>query len=101
MADRYKNIKEFKTDEGIRYYANSIVPDIPLNENDIYLIATIADRYDVLAQEFYGNSALWWIIAAANTSRKDSLIPTPGLQIRVPYNPSSIVAEYNKLNQNR
>ena len=41
------------------------------------------------------------IIAAANNSKKDSLAVEPGIQLRIPANPSAAVSEYNRLNEIR
>lgn len=84
MASRYKNIPIIKDDSGTRYYQNVIYPNIPLSEDDIYLIATAGDRYDKLAQVYYSDSRLWWVIASANNFDTASLIPTPGQQLRIP-----------------
>ena len=84
MASRYKNIPVLRTPSGTRYYTNVIYPDIPLSEDDIYIISTAGDRYDVLAQTYYRDSTLWWIIASANNFDRASLIPVPGTQLRIP-----------------
>ena len=101
MYNRYKNIKRFTNDEEVPYITNPIYPDIPETEDDTYLISTEGDRYDLLAQSFYGDSTYWWIIASANNSTKDNLTLTPGQQIRVPANKDVIIAQYERLNQNR
>lgn len=102
MPKRYKNINTTVTDEGRRYRVNAIYPEIPPSENDIYIIATGADRYDTLAQQYYGDSSLWWIISASNPEANTaSLIPTPGLQIRIPYNKQDAVNSFNSLNRTR
>jgi nucleoid-associated protein YgaU len=101
MPNRYRNTNVLRNKNGRRYYINSVYPDIPVTESDTYVIATVGDRYDVLADAFYGDSSLWWIIAAANNSKKDSLIPTPGTQLRIPFDPSAIRDLYETLNANR
>lgn len=101
MANRYINTKRTRTENGRTYLINSVYPDIPVSEDDIYVIATVGDRYDILAESFYGDSTLWWIIAAANTSKKDSLIPTPGVQLRIPNNPTAVRDLYESENANR
>ena len=101
MPNRTKNIEVLKTKQGRRYYKNIIYPNIPVNENDTYLITTGGDRYDTLAQQFYGNSSLWWVIASANNSKKDGLIVEAGVQLRVPYDANLAVTLYEELNQNR
>jgi nucleoid-associated protein YgaU len=100
--NRYLNIVNNKTEEGRRYIQNAIYPDIPESANDIYVIVTVGDRYDTLAQSFYGDTSLWWIIASANPSSKsDSLVPTPGTQIRIPANEDRIISAYERLNKRR
>ena len=99
--NRYNKIGIFKTREGKRYTKNVIFPEIAPTANDIYVITTAGDRYDTLALQFYKDSKLWWIIAAANNSKKDSLAVEPGIQLRVPANPSAAVSEYNRLNSIR
>lgn len=101
MPNRYRNTQQLTEAGGFVYYSNSVYPDIPVSEEDIYVIATAGDRYDVLAENFYGDSSLWWIIAAANNSKKDSLIPKPGIQLRIPNDPSAIRDLYETLNANR
>ena len=82
---RYTDIPRVRDNKGKRYYANSKYPDIPLGRNDIYVYTTVGDRLDILAQQYYKDSSLWWIIANANPKlRQDSLTPSPGIQIRIP-----------------
>ena len=101
MANRYGNIRQFNTTDGITYKSNVIYPEVPLSEKDYYLITTAGDRYDTLAQQFYNDYSLWWIIAAANNSQQGALTVEPGIQLRVPFNPSEIVNQYNQVNANR
>lgn len=101
MADRYKNTERLFNSEGRRYFKNAVYPDVPYGEEDIYVITTAGDRYDILAQQFYGDSSLWWVIAIANNSKKDGLIVEPGIQLRIPADAQSIVQSYETLNANR
>lgn len=103
MADRYKTIEKFKTDTGRRYYTNSIYPDVPVDENDTYIITDSGDRYDLLAQQFYGDSSLWWVIASANVdvSKTDGMTTTPGIQLRIPANAQQVVFDYQEVNEKR
>tara|TARA_B100000212_G_scaffold300330_1_gene245615 strand:+ start:1626 stop:1925 length:300 start_codon:yes stop_codon:yes gene_type:complete len=98
---RYVSTKIVKNDEGRRYYTNPIYPEIPETENDIYVITTGVDRYDTLAQRFYQDSRLWWIIASANNSKTDSLAVQQGIQLRIPANPANAINLYENLNENR
>lgn len=100
--NRYTTIEQDKTSEGTRYINNSIYPDIPETVDDTYVITTVGDRYDILSQQFYGDASLWWIIASANPENKsDSLVPTPGIQLRIPANQNEIISKYEQLNKKR
>lgn len=101
MLLRYRKIENLKTDKGRRYIKNAIYPDIPLSEDDIYVITTGGDRYDTLAQQFYKDSSLWWIIASANVSKTDGLIVEPGVQLRIPADPNSVIEQFNLVNEQR
>lgn len=98
---RYTSINKTQTESGKRVVANAIYPEIPLSENDIYLIATAGDRYDILAQEFYNDSSLWWIIASSNNHQKASLVPTPGQQLRIPHDQELALELYEQVNKSR
>ena len=101
MANRYKTIRRAVTEDGVPYIQNPVYPDIPETSEDIYLITTAGDRYDILAQQFYGNTDYWWIIAADNNSTRDSLYIEPGVQIRVPQPRNRVLTLYDRENKNR
>jgi hypothetical protein len=101
MANRYRDIKQFNTSDGITYRANSIYPQVPLSDKDYYVITTAGDRYDTLALQFYNDTSLWWIIAAANNSEQASLVVEPGVQIRIPYDKTIALDLYNQVNKTR
>ena len=83
------------------YYKYLKYPDIPYSINDIYVSTISGDRLDLLANQFYKDVDLWWIIATANHDiiRRDSFILEEGLEIRIPINTSQIISDYNKLNK--
>lgn len=99
--NRYNKIGIVRTREGTRYTKNVIFPEIAPTANDIYVITTAGDRYDTLALDYYNDSTLWWIIAAANNSNRDSLSVRPGIQMRIPMDKDSVIEEYDKLNADR
>jgi hypothetical protein len=75
-------------------------PEIPLSINDIYAITTQGDRLDLLAQQFYNDINLYWIIASANPDKLNlgSLFIPVGTELRIPTDISTIKALFNKLN---
>tara|TARA_R110002167_G_scaffold53668_2_gene153607 strand:- start:2133 stop:2438 length:306 start_codon:yes stop_codon:yes gene_type:complete len=101
MPNRYRNITTLKSTEGKQYRSTTIYPEIPIGENDTYVISSYGDRYDILAQEFYSDSKLWWIIASANNYYKGSLNITPGIQLRIPANKDQALENFENINKNR
>jgi hypothetical protein len=97
--DRYQNIPIIKNSQGVSYYRDNKYPEIPLSVNDIYIVASDGDRFDMLANQYYGDTSLWWIISAANSDLpQDSLYIPLETQIRIPFNPSNVINSYNQLN---
>ena len=101
---RYSDIPVITTPENQkRRYTNVKYPSIPRGSQDIYVYTTQGDRYDTLAQTYYQDSSLWWIISRANTNitTPDSLIPEPGSQIRIPGvgRITYILSEYESINR--
>ena len=63
---RYKSNVIKKDRNNVRYYKPRIVPNIPIKDSDIFIYPLYGDRFDTLAQRYYEDSNLWWIIAKAN-----------------------------------
>ena len=84
---------------GTGYYKGVKYPEIPLSPDDIYVYAQEGDRFDSIANEYYNDSSLWWIISTANSSLpQDSYYLPLGSQIRIPFNVSAIQSSFYKLN---
>ena len=102
MADKLRRIR-IKRDrvKNIRYYKNIEYPEIPISENDIYILSKFTDRLDLLAKDYYNDVRLWWVISKANPDKikRDSLFMNPGQQIRIPANVESIYDQFEELNQ--
>lgn len=103
MNNRYSSIPTISNPQdnnGAKFYSTTFYPKVPLSENDTYVLAEEADRLDLLANQFYGNPSLWWVISIANPSLpQNSLVLTPGEQIRIPSNPGRAIDLYKKLNK--
>jgi hypothetical protein len=96
---RYNNNIINKNSDGKRYYKGKIYPDIPYLATDNYIITTVGDRLDTLANSYYGDSELWWIISIANNNiTKGSIFPTPGLQLRIPIDARYVLQLFDELN---
>ena len=100
MPSRLNYIIEKRLDNK-RYYKNLKYPEIPLSSNDLYVITTSGDRLDSLANEFFNDVDLWWIITIANPDviRRDSFVLTPGVEIRIPDDIQGIIEEFEALNK--
>lgn len=102
MPNRYQNIPLSKADAtGSQYYQNNVYPDVQVVDGDSYVITTVGDRLDILANDFYGDVSFWWVIASANALTGDSLYIEPGTQLRIPVDVKSTFDEYRQFNLNR
>jgi phage tail protein X len=96
--NRYQNIPKIKID-GNLVYQTSRYPEVQLSVNDIYVYTTQGDRFDILAQQYYKDSSLWWVISIANNDLNQSTLIIPeGIQIRIPANYSNVVRNFNAIN---
>ena len=101
MADtRYELGKEriLVDSKGVQYIPNRIYPEVPLSEDDYYIIAQVGDRYDKLSLRFYGTMEYWWIILVANNAKEDSLVLEPGVQVRIPADPLTYINKFKQQN---
>ena len=100
MRNRTANIQINKEIGKKRYYKPLKYPEIPLSIDDLYVVTTSGDRLDLLANQFYGDVRLWWIISIANMNviRRDSYSVEPGLEIRIPFDIQDILQEFEELN---
>jgi len=96
--NRYQDIPQIKINNK-PVYRTVRYPEIPLNENDIYVTTTQGDRFDTLALQYYQDESLWWIISIANESLlQNSLVVPEGIQLRIPSNLSKIINDYKRIN---
>ncbi len=72
------------TVDGVEFWDMFVPPEIPVQADDIPYTVTQTDRIDLLADTYYGDPILWFVIALANNME---LVPTAlvsGVQIRIP-----------------
>lgn len=94
MDSRYENNEKKKTFDGKEVLRNKIYPNIPLRDDDIYVMTETGDRLDTLAWQYYENPTLWWIIAAANNIHDAPLGLKDGTILRIPQNYLAILSEF-------
>ena len=101
MRER-NNYTKVKVDkEKNRYFKPLKYPEIPLSENDIYVITLEGDRVDLMAHQFYNDTRLWWIITQANPGKvkRDSYSVKGGIEIRIPRRINKILNSFQQLNK--
>ena len=94
MPSRYNNTKMKIRRDGKRELKPTIYPKIPIKDSDIFIYPKFGDRLDNLAQKYYKDVSLWWIIAKANNLDEAHIGLTLDEQIRIPVDISPIL---NKL----
>jgi len=99
MAGRYQNIGTQKTTNGETIYLPTKYPTLVPSNDDYYIIAREEDRFDLIANDFFGDPTLWWVVVMANDLPGDSMYAPPGFQLRIPGNLSDALNAYNIENE--
>jgi hypothetical protein len=100
MANRYQYSATLTNKYTKKKYLGSVLyPKIKPNDNDMYIISQQSDRLDILANKYYSDPSLWWVIAVANNLNNASLSIEPGIQMRIPSNVSKILNDLEKINK--
>jgi hypothetical protein len=94
---RYSSTPVIRDTTEQRRKATTIIPVIPISVSDIYIQITSADRLDKLANTFYGDSTLWWVIATANNLGKGTIVVPQNVILRIP-SKSNIQQIINNIN---
>ncbi len=80
---RYDATNYIRNKDGILKRDTTIYKRIPKSNNDLYVMSTVGDRFDLLAEQYYGDPHLWWYIAKANNMKFNN-IPA-GTTLRIPH----------------
>jgi hypothetical protein len=89
---RYKHSKVKRDNTGSRYRETTIYPgNIPRHEDDLYIYIRAGERLDNLADKYYKDSSLWWVIALANNIGKGTFFVPPGVRLRIPNKSSEYI----------
>lgn len=91
---RYKNTNIIKRNGINREFATQYYPEIPLSDNDIYKVSKVGDRLENLADKYYSDATLWFVIGNANNLGNGTLVIPAGMRIRIP-DPSIVMDIYN------
>ena len=97
MPSRYNNTKIKIGRDGKRVLKPTIYPKIPIRESDVFIYPKFGDRLDNLAQKYYKDVSLWWIIAKANGLDEAHIGLTLDEQIRIPIDIEPILNKLKEL----
>ena len=78
---RYDNVEKIQN-KNVTTIGTSYLPKFKEGNSDVLLIATEGDRCDLISQEYYGTTELWWYIASVNNLSSNNI--EAGTQLRVP-----------------
>jgi len=95
---RYKNTKKI-IKNGKRVYSTTFYPRIPLQDSDVDVVVSRGQRLDTLANEYYGDTSLWWIISKANGLNGSEIQLDPSKVYRIPTQIEGILSEFNAINR--
>lgn len=106
MASRYRNIStklvdniREKTKSQKTILSTNFYPEVPTSPTDIIITTSSGTRLDNLANFYYNDHTLWWVIAFSNPSiPQDSLYPPPGTKLRIPSNKEDVIQQYREFN---
>ena len=94
---RYNSTRQKLDKSGTRVYATTYYPEIPLDDTDVFIRPLDGDRLDLIANRYYGDSTLWWIIAKANGLKGQTSVTTEK-PLRIAGNVSQIIQNFISLN---
>jgi nucleoid-associated protein YgaU len=89
---RYLN-KLIQTNSEKLRQQTTILPNV-VGVSDTYIQTITVERLDTLADRFYGDATMWWVIAAANGIGKGTLRVPRGVKLRIPNITSDEVITY-------
>jgi len=78
---RYNRVQKY-ANKGISSVGTAYLPKHENKNSDILLIATQGDRCDLISEEYYGTTELWWYVASVNNISSNNI--EAGTQLRVP-----------------
>lgn len=97
---RYISSGILKTKDSKKQYLEStIYPIVKPSDTDLYIISEKGDRLDLLADKYYGDQTMWWVIATANNINDATFYVQPGIQLRIPADTTKIMTDLQNINK--
>ncbi len=97
---RYNGTRIKRNKDLNRVYSYTMYPRIPLKNSDIFITPSYGTRLELLANEYYKDPTLWWIIAQANGIKGFTALYPNNFkgQLRIPTQIQDILTEFNSIN---
>ena len=80
-----------------RVYKPTIYPSIPMKDSDIFIMPVVGEKLENLANRFYGDGSLWWIIAKANNINDSTVISNTLKRVRIPTEIQEVLQKLDEL----
>lgn len=93
---RTKFIRTKRRPDNKQQYQSMVIPNFEQRSDDIVIQIDDYTRLDVIANDYFGDSTLWWVLTAYNNLSGDSLYTTGLKYLRIP---SDINIVYNKIKE--
>lgn len=98
--NRYSSIGIQTRWDGKRAYKSVEYPRILPQNTDIQIVANETTYLDSLANLYYKDSSLWWIIVLANSGLGNGRLSVKaGTTLRIPTNVNYIINQFKLLNR--
>ena len=97
---RYSNTRIKRKQDGDRVYSYTLYPKIAVKNSDIFITPTYGDRLENLANDYYQDPSLWWIIAQANGIKGFTALYPKNFkgELRIPTQIQDIINEFQSMN---
>ena len=98
--NRYSNTRIKRKENGDRVYSYTMYPRIPLKNSDIFITPSYGTRLELLANKYYKDPTLWWIIAQANGIKGFTALYSKNYEgeLRVPTQIQDIINKFESMN---
>ena len=99
--ERYSNTRIKRKLNGDRVYSYTLYPKIPIKNSDVFISPVYGTRLDTLANQYYQDSSLWWIIAQANGIKGFTALYTKNFkgELRIPTQIQDILNNFESMNR--
>lgn len=95
---RTRFYKTKKRNDGKQQYRSFVFPTFEESSDDIVIEISEYTRLDVLAEQFFDDASLWWVIAVYNNLSEPSLYVSDQTYLRIPNDIQRVYSKIKDLN---